>query len=400
MRRPKVLLAVLGSLLVWAHGADAQGERRVALVIGNSAYKEQPLKNAANDARTMGDALKGLGFAVTVRTDAGKTQMEDAILGFGRELAKGGVGLFFYAGHGIQAKGRNYLVPVDAQIDHEDALGFRAIDVDQVLARMRDAGNRLNMVMLDACRNNPFERRMRGASHGLAAVDAARGTLIAYATAPGSVAADGEGRNGVFTEELAKALGVPNLKVEDVFKLVTAGVEDRTRGAQTPWVSSSLRGDFVFNVSLKATAPAGAAPDRETVFWQSIQYSDRAEDFQEYLRLYPNGTFAGLAKSRAAALAKPAPASAPAAPQGDPPKRDLKAGLSRDGRAIVDALEKESGGDLTGLCRADANTIHQRIVAVSTRMTMRGEVSGNPMAAGEEAGRWFGSNCFMIAPPK
>jgi hypothetical protein len=397
MRTPVLLAAFLASLAACAAGASAQGERRVALVIGNSAYKEQPLRNAANDARTMGDALKGLGFAVTVRTDAGKTQMEDAILGFGRELAKGGVGLFFYAGHGIQAKGRNYLIPVDAQIDHEDALGFRAIDVDQVLIRMRDAGNRLNMVMLDACRNNPFERRMRGASQGLAAVDAARGTLIAYATAPGSVAADGEGRNGVFTEELAKALAVPNLKVEDVFKLVTAGVEDRTKGAQTPWVSSSLRGDFVFNVSLKA-APSSAAPDRESVFWQSIQYSDRAEDFQEYLRLYPNGTFAGLAKSRAAALAKPAPP--PAAAPGDQPKRDLKAGLSRDGRAIVDALEKESGGDLTGLCRADANAIHQRIVAVSTRMTMRGEVSGNPMAAGEEAGRWFGSNCFMIAPPK
>jgi hypothetical protein len=397
MRMPMLVAAFLASLLACGADANAQGERRVALVVGNSAYKEQPLKNAANDARTMGDALKGLGFAVTVRTDAGKAQMEDAILGFGRELAKGGVGLFFYAGHGIQAKGRNYLIPVDAQIDHEDALGFRAVDVDQVLTRMRDAGNRLNMVMLDACRNNPFERRMRGASQGLAAVDAARGTLIAYATAPGSVAADGEGKNGVFTEELAKALAVPNLKVEDVFKLVTAGVEDRTKGAQTPWVSSSLRGDFVFNVSLKATAPSSAAPDRETVFWQSIQYSDRAEDFQEYLRLYPDGTFAGLAKSRAAALARPAPAPAP---QGEAPKRDLKAGLSRDGRAIVDALEKESGGDLTGLCRADANTIHQRIVAVSTRMTMRGEVSGNPMAAGEEAGRWFGSNCFMIAPPK
>ncbi len=393
MRAFLALISIFAWIFAVVSPAVAQGERRVALLIGNAAYKEQPLRNAANDARSMADALKKLGFTVTTRTDADKRQTEDAILAFGRELGQGGVGLFFYAGHGVQSKGRNYLIPVDAQIDHEDALAFRAIDMDLVLGRMREAGNRLNMVMLDACRNNPFERRMRGAAPGLAAVDAARGTLIAYATAPGSVAADGDGKNGLFTEELTKALALPNLKVEEVFKLVTAGVEDRSKGAQTPWVSSSLRGDFIFNAS--AGAPSSAAPDRETVFWQSVQYSNRAEDFEEYLRQYPNGTFAGLARSRVAALAKPA-----SAPPGDLPKRDLKTGLSRDGRAIVDALEKETKGDLTGMCRADANAIHQRIVAVATRMTMRGEISGNPMAAGEEAGRWFGSNCFQIAPPQ
>ena len=390
----RALLLLLG-LLVASSGAcaaGAEGERRIALLIGNAAYKEQPLRNAANDARAMADQLKKLGFTVITRTDAGKAQMEDAILAFGRELARGGVGLFFYAGHGIQSKGRNYLIPVDADIQAEDTLGFRSVDVEAVICRMRDAGNRLNIVMLDACRNNPFERRMRGASQGLAAVDAARGTLIAYATAPGSVAADGDGKNGLFTEELVRALDVPNLKVEEVFKLVTASVEDRSRGAQTPWVSSSLRGDFIFNVNVNA--PAASAPDRETVFWQSIQYSSRSEDFQEYLRQYPNGAFAGLARSRSAAVGPAVgPAAAPAAP--DLVKRD-KSALSSGARNIVDALERQEGGDLAKFCKSDAETINNRIVNITTRLVMGSQVAGNPMVAGEEAGRWVAATCFQI----
>ena len=393
----RALLFVLGFLAVSLTGAcdvsaaAADGERRIALLIGNAAYKEQPLRNAANDARAMSEQLKKLGFTVITRTDAGKAQMEDAIVAFGRELAQGGVGLFFYAGHGIQSKGHNYLIPVDADIQAEDTLGFRSVDVEAVIARMRDAGNRLNIVMLDACRNNPFERRLRGASQGLAAVDAARGTMIAYATAPGSVAADGDGKNGLFTEELVRALDIPNLKVEEVFKLVTASVEDRSRGAQTPWVSSSLRGDFIFNVNVNVDAPAASAPDRETVFWQSIQYSNRPADFQEYLRQYPNGTFAGLARSRSVALgpAAPPPASDPAEPA------ISKASLSRDARNVAEAVEKESNGDLSGLCKMDANAIHQRIVGVTTRLVIRGEVGTNPYVAGEEAARYFVSACMQ-----
>src|SRR2546425_9484823 len=131
-------------------------------------------------------------------------------------------------------------MPVDAEIDSEAATRIAAVDVDLLLEQMAEAKNRVNVVILDACRNNPFERRLRGASRGLAAVDAARGTLIAYATAPGSVAADGEGANGLYTEELLKAIRVPGLKVEEVFKRVREGVTGRTNGAQTPWESSSL----------------------------------------------------------------------------------------------------------------------------------------------------------------
>ncbi len=147
-------------------------------------------------------------------------------------------------------------MPVDAEIDSEAATRIAAVDVDLLLEQMAEAKNRVNVVILDACRNNPFERRLRGASRGLAAVDAARGTLIAYATAPGSVAADGEGANGLYTEELLQALRVPGLKVEEVFKQVRMAVAKRSKGAQTPWESSSLTGDLVVNVTVNVVAPA------------------------------------------------------------------------------------------------------------------------------------------------
>ena len=256
-------IALGAALLVPAAPAGAQGAReepKLALVIGNAAYKEAPLRNPTNDARAMASTLRQLGYAVLAHENATKREMEKAIVEFGHRLASGGVGFFFYAGHGLQVRGRNYLVPVDADIDSEASTRIAAVDLDLVLEQMAEARNRVNVVVLDACRNNPFERRLRGASRGLAAVDAARGTLIAYATAPGSVAADGEGSNGLYTEELLKAMRVPGLKVEEVFKQVRIGVMNRSKGAQTPWESSSLTGDLVVNASVKATPPPTAAP--------------------------------------------------------------------------------------------------------------------------------------------
>jgi len=161
-------------------------------VIGNSAYRESPLRNPVNDVRAMAQRFKELGFTVLVHENATKRTMEAAIIEFGRRLTEGGVGAFYYAGHGLQVRGRNYLGPVGAEIEDEASTRVAAVDVELLLEQMAEAKNRVNMVILDACRNNPFERRMRGGSRGLAAVDAARGTLVAYATAPGSVAADGD----------------------------------------------------------------------------------------------------------------------------------------------------------------------------------------------------------------
>ena len=292
-------------------GAQAPSEEpRIALVIGNSAYRESPLRNPVNDVRAMAQRFKELGFTVLVHENATKRTMEAAIIDFGRRLAEGGVGAFYYAGHGLQVRGRNYLVPVDADIEDEASTRVAAVDVELLLEQMAEAKNRVNIVILDACRNNPFERRMRGGSRGLAAVDAARGTLVAYATAPGSVAADGDGKNGLYTEELLAALREPDLKIEEVFKRVRINVARRSKGAQTPWESSSLTGDLVVNVTVNVTTAAvsapSAAPDREGLFWMSIKDSADPAAFEAYLRQYPQGTFAALARQRVASVSQPA----------------------------------------------------------------------------------------------
>jgi len=296
---------LLGALLAFG---QTVGSSRIALIIGNDAYSEAPLQNPVNDARAMSARLTSLGFQVITVVNADREAMEHAILDFASRLQSDSTGLFYYAGHGIQSRGRNYLLPVDAEVDDERALRFEAVDVQTVLEEMAFAGNRVNIVILDACRNNPFERRFRGGGRGLAAIDAAGGTLIAYATSPGAVAADGDGNNGLYTSELLAALEVPNLKAEEVFKRVRVGVSERTGGVQIPWESSSLTGDFVFNHDVTTTAGAGAAPAvsagsrYETLFWETIKESDNAEDFRAYLRQYPQGAFASLARIRVAAL--------------------------------------------------------------------------------------------------
>jgi caspase domain-containing protein len=290
-----------------------RAERRVALVIGNATYPTAALRTPLNDARQMAQLLRELGFTVFAHENATKGAMETAIVEFGRKLTEGGVGLFYYAGHGLQVRGHNYLVPVDARISSEAGVRIAAVDMDLVLEQMAEARNRVNVVILDACRNNPFEQRLRGSSRGLAAVDAARGTLIAYATAPGSVAADGEGTNGLYTQELLRVLRIPSLKVEEIFKQVRVGVTGRSKGAQTPWESSSLTGDLIINVTINVpgavTTPATSSPmptvDREALFWASIKDSNDPGGFEAYLTQYPDGTFAPLAKRRLATLTSP-----------------------------------------------------------------------------------------------
>ena len=246
----RVLFALLALCLLTAAAQAApagNAEFRTALVIGNSAYKAAPLKNPVNDARDMASALKGLGFDVTLLTDASHQKMEAAAREFGLKLRQGGVGLFYYAGHGIQVAGENYLVPVDAVIQTESDVKFGCLNAGLILGKMEDAGNGLNVVILDACRNNPFARSFRSAEQGLAKMDAPTGSLIAYATAPGSVAADGAGRNGVYTENLLKNLRTPGLPITDLFMRVRMGVVAATGRKQVPWEASSLTGYFYFS---------------------------------------------------------------------------------------------------------------------------------------------------------
>jgi uncharacterized caspase-like protein len=313
----RALLLLVMALLPAFGAAAAEPEPRVALVIGNAAYADGALRNPVNDAREMARTLRGLGFTVLAHENLGKQAMEQAVLDYGRRIAAGGVGLVYYAGHGLQVRGRNYLVPVDARIADEAGTRVAAVDVDLLLEQMSTARNRVNVLILDACRNNPFERRLRGTSTGLAPVDAARGTLVAYATAPGSVAADGQGRHGLYTDELLKALRVPGLKIEEVFKRVRAGVAERSHGAQTPWESSSLTGDLVINITVQAPPPAAPAPlaaDRDALFWASVKDSQDPAGYRAYLKQFPDGTFAELARQRLSAAEGPAaaPRAAPA----------------------------------------------------------------------------------------
>ena len=241
------ILAFIGAIL-WSSIAFTS-EERVALVIGNAGYSSAPLRNPANDALAMTRILKALGFDVVHITDGGRDEMTNAVIRFAGKLNENTVGLFYYAGHGIQVRGRNYLIPVDSEPGSEAEVRARTVAVSAVLDEMEYAANRLNIVILDACRNNPSERRFRGGSRGLAAIDAAGGTLIAYATSPGSVAADGDGKNGLYTEELLQALAIPGLEVEEVFKRVRIEVAQKTQHEQIPWESSSLTGNFIFNTS-------------------------------------------------------------------------------------------------------------------------------------------------------
>ena len=244
----------------------ANSALRTALVIGNAHYKESPLANPANDARDMARTLRELGFDVTELIDANQKAMKQAVSGFGNKLRRGGTGVFYYAGHGIQVKGGNYLVPVDMQIKSESEVEYEAVDVGFVLAQMEDAKNPLNIVILDACRNNPFPRATRSAARGLAQMNAPTGTFIAYATAPGSVAADGQGKNGLYTQELLRAMKQPGLGVEEMFKQVRIAVKGKSGNQQVPWDSSSLTGHFSFargDSTLGTSArPVASEPDK------------------------------------------------------------------------------------------------------------------------------------------
>lgn len=243
----------------------AQTLPRTALIIGNSDYKETPLTNPLNDAVDMTSSLRELSFEVMSYTNIDRQTMREAIREFGEKLLKkGGVGLFYYAGHGVQIKGQNYLIPINADIKSVDEVEDESIDIASVLRKMETANNGFNIIILDACRNNPFARSFRSIEQGLAKMEGPIGSIIAYATAPGSTASDGKGRNGLYTSHLLQAIKTPGLSIEDVFKQVRIGLRKDTQGQQTPWESSSLTGHFVFSkASSENTAPS-AAPSLAT----------------------------------------------------------------------------------------------------------------------------------------
>jgi hypothetical protein len=237
----------------WDVHDSTVSEKRTALVIGISDYPSAPLRNPLNDARAMTQVLQDVGFEVISHTNSDQKEMKKAIKRFGDKLSeKGGVGLFYFAGHGMQMNGKNYLIPRDAHIRKEQDVELESVDLDRLMGEMEYADNRLNIVILDACRNDPFSRRFRKyrswgqQSRGLAPPNAPSGTFIAFATAPGSVAADGEGSNGLYTQELINAIKIPGQTIEKVFKIVRRNVREKSHGQQKTWDNSSIEGEFYF----------------------------------------------------------------------------------------------------------------------------------------------------------
>ena len=254
MSRHKILWVIsllISTIFLLPNLSLSAQERRTALVIGNGSYKSAPLRNPVNDAKDMTSALRKLGFTVIHKQNATQKEMETSIRKFGERLRKGGVGLFFYAGHGLQVNGINYIIPLDAEIREETDVKYEAVDARRVLDAMYNAGNDLNIVILDACRDNPLARGFRSGSSGLARMDAPKGTIVAYSTSPGKLALDGKGRNSPYTAALVDYMDDPGLTIEQVFKKCRRRIDKATNGKQIPWESTSLTGDFYFSTKGK-----------------------------------------------------------------------------------------------------------------------------------------------------
>ena len=326
MRR--LAFCVLTLVVFACQDARAAPEKRVALVIGVGRYQNAPeLTNPVNDARLIAPALAKLDFEVQTVTDPDYETMKHALRDFGRRLEGARVALFYYAGHGLQVAGHNYLLPVNAALAREPDLRYEAFDVQQVLDEM-DAPERVNLIFLDACRDNPLSRslaaHMGGRSvavrDGLAVVDTrASGTLIAYSTAPDTKAADGEGANSPFAIALTRHIATPGLAVQSMLIHVRADVLAATKNNQRPWETGSLDSEFYFVQQPAQPPPAPQPPSPavvsispEVVFWQSIERSTDPADFAAYIQQFPQGTFLPLARARLASLsARLAPPAAP-----------------------------------------------------------------------------------------
>jgi hypothetical protein len=301
---------LLLALLCLAVIPPAHADKRVALVIGNSAYRSvTPLDNPRNDATLMAETLRGLGFTLVgegAQLNLDKAAIDRAVQKFGNELLGADVGLFYYAGHGLQVRGANYLVPIDANPMRETDVDFQMLDANVVLRQMEGAGTKLNLVILDACRNNPFGGRgLRAVDRGLAIMQAPEGTLISFATQPGNVARDGTDGNSPYTKALAQTMRKPGLDVFRTFNEVGLAVASATGGMQQPWMSlSPIKGDFYFaggaqtgNVEALPETPAAQA-------WAAAKDTTSVAVLEEFLRRFGDSFYAALARAKLEELKK------------------------------------------------------------------------------------------------
>ena len=350
-----VLMFAIAWMIVPGIADASTSEKRVALVVGNGAYKNViQLPNPPNDAKAIADALRRLDFKVIEAIDADHDTMNSRMREFANALEGADVGLFFYAGHGLQVNGENYVVPIDAALKTPADLDFETFKIGDVLKQL-DAQARVKLVILDACRNNPLAEalarslakskgslsRSATPTSGLAAPSTtAKGTVIAFATAPGTTALDGEGAHSPFTQALLSNLETPGIDVEIMLKRVKADVAKLTQDGQSPWVNSSLDAEFALNPAAgaagqageqqvasvtPATSGSGTAAQGSTMSedtkaqielekWKQADKSGKADDYNAYLKAYPTGTFADTARSKLEALQAAAPIKLEPAP--------------------------------------------------------------------------------------
>lgn len=296
-----LFMKVVAVSVVVTFALPAAAQERIALVIGNSSYETvSTLDNPTRDAELIASTLEQIDFQVTLLIDATQVEMKQALSDFGRNLRNGGpdtTGLFYYAGHGVQSFGNNYLLPVDVSLSDAADLDLQGVEAQSVLRQMASARNRTNFVILDACRNNPFEDMAEFDSPGLAEMKAPTGTFLSYATSPGAVALDGLGQNSPFTTALAREMTRPGLPVEQMFKQVRVSVLEQTNGLQTPWDTSSLTNDFTF-VNAPVEDPEDLAARS---LWESVQATKDPVQIMLFLRGYPDSAYADDARALLAA---------------------------------------------------------------------------------------------------
>lgn len=355
------ILSILFSSAVFAQSK----ENRVALVVGNSAYKSAPLRNPTNDAKDMAVKLKGMGFTVIERNNLTVKQIGSTLREFRSKLTPGSVALVYYAGHGLQIKGENYFPTVDAEIAGEEDVSNQSLAMRQIMDVLEGAKTRLNLIFLDACRNNPYQRSFRSSSDGLSKINAPSGTLISFATRPGSVAADGTGRNGLYTGALLEAMDSRGDQIEQVLKRVVTRVKAGSKNQQEPWMEGSIEGEFCFGNCLATSAQTAVSDDR--ALWDSVKDSRDVNEVKAYLEQFPRGLFAGVARARVASLenaafqvdmAKP-PQSTTSSPR--PPSSGFNAGsVLKDCEECPEMISIPAGiFDMGSNDYADSQPVHR-----------------------------------------
>jgi hypothetical protein len=350
-------------------------ETRIALVVGNAGYQAVvPLENAAHDARLMAETLEMRGFRTTLLIDADQATFSRAIGDFGRALREAGpeaTGLFYYAGHGVQSFGTNYLLPVDARLTDAADLALVAVEAEAVLRQMASARNLTNIVILDACRNNPFQGIPDMNDNGLAEMKAPTGTFLAYSTAPGAVALDGTDRNSPFTRALAAQIAVDGQPIEQLFRSARVAVLQETNGAQTPWDASSLTREFFFVPPVVVSAEERA----DAQLWNSVRATRDPVQIMLFLRGYPSSRFAAEARQllgelidaelEPSAAAPPTAAVAPQVPGADEQELMAKAQATGDPADYQAYLDTYPAGVFSELARTELKAIGTQLAAAA-----------------------------------